>query len=244
MLSGKKIVNIKKAKKVVFVGDTHGDLDVSQKIIKDYLKRENKIIFLGDYVDRGPFSKENLDFLLEQKKKHPNNVFLLQGNHEGYGIVKFLPADFWESLAEADRQKYFLFLRNLPLVAIVHKIVALHGALPEVEKIEDIKKIEIGNENWLRICWGDFYDKEGEFLGIDPFSGRPRFGRDYFFKIMNKLKKKILIRSHQLGAPPFIFKNKCLTIFTSSVYKVKRIIAIYDFKKPLRDVFDLEIVEI
>jgi hypothetical protein len=133
--------------------------------------------------------------------------------------------------------KILSFLRNLPLVAIVHKIVALRGALPEVEKIEDIKKLKLAMKISLEFVGGDFYDKEGEFLGIDPFSGRPRFGRDYFFKIMNRLKKKILIRSHWLGTPPFIFKNKCLTIYNSSVYKVKRVIAIYDFKKPLRNVF-------
>ena len=77
-----KLIEIEKTKKVVFVGDTHGDLEASQKVIKDYLKPENKIVFLGDYVDRGPKSKENLDFLLKTKEKYPNQVYLLQGNHE------------------------------------------------------------------------------------------------------------------------------------------------------------------
>jgi hypothetical protein len=42
--------------KVIFVGDTHGDLEATEKIIHKYLKSENKLVFLGDYVDRGSAS--------------------------------------------------------------------------------------------------------------------------------------------------------------------------------------------
>ena len=42
--------------KVIFVGDTHGDLEATEKITYRYLKPENKLVFLGDYVDRGPAS--------------------------------------------------------------------------------------------------------------------------------------------------------------------------------------------
>ncbi len=58
-MDSRKLIEIKKAKKVIFVGDTHGDLEASQKVIKDYLKPGNKIVFLGDYVDRGPYLREN-----------------------------------------------------------------------------------------------------------------------------------------------------------------------------------------
>jgi len=109
------LIEIKTAKKVIFVGDTHGDLEASQKIIRNYLKEGNKIVFLGDYVDRGPFSKENLDFLLEQKEKYPEQIFLLQGNHEGHRILKFSPAEFWESLTNEEYQKYAKIVEKFPL---------------------------------------------------------------------------------------------------------------------------------
>jgi precorrin-2 methylase len=63
-----KLIEIKEAKKVIFVGDTHGEWETSKKIIKNYLKPGNKIVFLRDYVDRGPQPKENLDFLLKTKE--------------------------------------------------------------------------------------------------------------------------------------------------------------------------------
>jgi protein phosphatase len=230
----KKLIEIKNARKIIFVGDTHGDLEASQKVIRDYLKEGNKIVFLGDYVDRGPFSKENLDFLLEQREKNPEQIFLLQGNHEGHRILKFSPAEFWESLSEKEYQKYSQIVEKFPLAVVVKNIIALHGALPKVEKLEDFERIKIGDENWLRICWGDFLDEPGEELGIHPFTGRPQFGKDYFFKIIEKINKRILIRSHDPSAPQLMYDDRCLTIFTSSVYSTERIIAIADFSKDIK----------
>jgi len=237
------LIEIKKAKKVIFVGDTHGDFEASQKVIKDCLKPGNKIVFLGDYVDRGPYSRENLDFLLEVKAKNPNQIYLLQGNHEGHHILKFYPAEFWESLSQKEYKKYCSIVEKFPLIIITKDIIALHGALPDCPR-NVLGQIKTGSEEWRQITWGDFPDESGEYLGIDPFTGRPQFGRDYFFKMMERFDKKVLIRSHQPTSPLFMFNNRCLTIFTSSAYTRERTIAIYDFEKPIKTAKDLEIVKI
>jgi len=239
-----KLIEIKNAKKIIFVGDTHGDLEASQKVIKDYLKEENKIVFLGDYVDRGPYSKENLDFLLETKLKFPNQIFLLQGNHEGHRILKFSPAEFWESLDDKEYKIYTSIVEKFPLVVIAKDIIALHGVPPDVKSLEEINQIKIGDNMWRQITWGDFSEESGEYLGTDPFTGRPQFGQDYFLKSMEKFKKKVLIRSHQPDCPQFISDDRCLTIFTSSAYTRERTIAILDFKKEINTAKDLEIIRI
>ena len=240
-MDDRKLIEIKKAKKVIFVGDTHGDLEASQKVIKNYLKEGNIIVFLGDYVDRGSYSKENIDFLLEIKVKNPKQIYLLQGNHEGHRILKFSPAEFWESLDETDYEKYSSIVKKFPLAVVTDDIIALHGVLPDVKSLAEINKIKLGSEEWRQITWGDFEDEKGDYLGIDPFTGRPQFGRDYFFKTMDRFNKKVLIRSHQPTSSLFMFDNRCLTIFTSSAYTCERTIAIYDFKKPIKTVKDLEI---
>jgi predicted phosphodiesterase len=243
-MKSEKLIEIEKTKKVIFVGDTHGDLEASQRVIKDYLKPENKIVFLGDYVDRGPKSKENLDFLLKTKKKYPNQIYLLQGNHEGHHILKFSPADFWENLNKIDYKKYSSIVEKFPLALIAKDIIALHGVLPDVKSLAEINKIKLGSKQWQQIVWGDFLNETGEYLGTDPFTGRPQFGQDYFLRMMKKFKKKVLIRSHQPNAPLFMFDNQCLTIFTSSAYTQKRTIATYDFKKTIKTAKDLEIIRI
>lgn len=244
MISELKLVEIRDAKKIIFVGDTHGDWEASKKIINDYLSVNNKIVFLGDYVDRGPKSKENLDFLLETKAKNSDQVYLLQGNHEGHHILKFSPADFWESLSEKEYQHFSTIVGKCPLVVVVNEIIALHGVLPDVKNLEEIDQIKLGSKQWQQITWGDFSEEKGEYLGIDPFTGRPQFGRDYFFKLMERLNKKVLIRSHQPDAPLLMFNDRCLTIFTSSAYTRERTIAIADLSKEIKTAKDLEIKKI
>jgi hypothetical protein len=231
--------------RVIFVGDTHGDLDASEKIIHRYLKAKNKLVFLGDYVDRGPASLENINFLLGQKIQHPDSLHLLMGNHEGYDALNFYPADFWEGLDGELHQRYIEVFSHLPLaVSTPNGIIALHGALPNVSGLEDIDSIKSGSAEWHQITWGDWQEREGEFLGIAPQTGRPQFGRGWFEEIMSRLGKNVLIRSHQPDAPPTMYDRRCLTIFTSSAYRhyiPERTIASVDLKKLVKSADDIDI---
>ena len=231
--------------RVVFAGDTHGDLEATERIIRRYLKPKNKLVFLGDYVDRGPASLENINLLLEQKTRHPDALYLLMGNHEGYALGSFHPADFWEALDTELRQRYGEVLCTLPLaVSTANGVIALHGALPDVSRLEDINRIRPGSAEWHQITWGDWQERRGKSLGLDPYTGRPQFGRGWFNEIMSRLGKNVLMRSHQPDAPPTMYGKRCLTIFTSSAYRhciSGRTIAIIDLKKPVKSADDIEI---
>jgi len=230
---------------LIFAGDTHGDLEATEKIIHRYLKAENKLVFLGDYVDRGPASLENINFLLGQKIEHPDSLYLLMGNHEGHAVVSFHPADFWEGLDTELRQRYSEVLSKLPLaVSTSNGIIALHGALPDVSDLEDINRVKLGSAEWHQITWGDWQEREGRFLGTDPYTGRPQFGQGWFEEIMSRLGKNVLIRSHQPDATPTMYSRRCLTIFTSSAYRhyiSERTIALVDLRKIVQTVDDIEI---
>lgn len=69
------------------IGDIHGRLDLlgvlRRKILKDAETKEgpHKIIFLGDYIDRGPDGKGVLDYLMSEPFKDFKHIFL-RGNHE------------------------------------------------------------------------------------------------------------------------------------------------------------------
>lgn len=226
-----KLIELEPKGKIVFVGDTHGDLEASQKVVKKYLKPDCKIVFLGDYVDRGEKSKKNIDYLLKLKKKHSSQIFLLLGNHEAYNVQRCYPAEFWENLPEAEKKKYGKIFSEFPLVVSVNGILALHGVPPDLKKIGDINKIVAKDKNWRTIIWGDFLDQEGYKLGNHFITGRPEFGKNYFQTVMKNFKKEVLIRSHQPYRAEVIFNRKCLTIFTSYAYTRRRTIAIADFTK-------------
>ncbi len=236
------LIELKDFEKIVFVGDIHGDLQSSKKVISNYLKPENKIVFLGDYVDRGPNSKKNLDFLLKIKLENPNQVYLLQGNHEGYHVLRFSPADFWESLNKQDFKKYTSIVEKFPLVLITEDIIALHGVLPNVKNLNQINNIKLGDKQWKQICWGDFITKKQ--IGDKILTGRPQFDKNYFTKLMKRFNKKVLIRSHQPSSPLSIFNDRCLTIFTSSAYGQDRTVALVDKKKKIKTTKNLEIKKI
>ena len=75
-------------------GDIHSD---SISVI-EFLKRINfietvqneqktRLIFLGDYVDRGKGTIKTLELILVLKYLFPSNIFLLRGNHDGGSII-------------------------------------------------------------------------------------------------------------------------------------------------------------
>ncbi|MCM8771728.1 MAG: serine/threonine protein phosphatase [Candidatus Omnitrophica bacterium] len=237
-----KLVELPKKGKLIIVGDTHGDFEASRIIVKNFINKKNHyLLFLGDYVDRGRNSKENIDFLLSLKEKH-ENLILLSGNHEMFPVIECSPCDFWENLSENEFNFYKEKLLELPLCAYGKGFIALHGALPDIENLEDIEKLEVGSKEWFKIIWGDFREEEGEELG--NFFGRPKFGKDYFLRIMDKIKMNVLIRSHDPYAPERMYDNRCLTIFTSNAYGVERKIAVLSLNKVIKSVEDIEVISL
>jgi serine/threonine protein phosphatase 1 len=69
--------------KVFAIGDIHGSFDrlqdLMQKIPVDFAN--DTLVFIGDYIDRGPASVEVVEYLLDLKKRVPGIIFL-KGNHE------------------------------------------------------------------------------------------------------------------------------------------------------------------
>ena len=238
-----RLIQLPSQGKAVFVGDTHGDLEATVEIVHRYLKEPYRIVFLGDYVDRGEHSEENIHYLLQAKSEHPNQIFLLAGNHEGYMVKEFYPVSFWKSLPLKEREMYGLLFSRFPLAATSpNGILALHGGLPDLESLEDIDRIEWGDENWNRIVWGDFIELEVEVH--EDWGGRPQYGRPYFGRIMDRYQKQVLIRSHQPHAPPLMFKKRCITIFTSNAYLPNRTIVIADLEQEIHTAGDLTVERI
>ena len=203
--------------KVVFVGDTHGDLEATQEVIRRYLKKPYQIVFLGDYVDRGDHSEENIRYLLQMKIEHPDELFLLAGNHEGYMVKEFYPVNFWNSLSMEEREAYGHLFSKLPLAATTQNgILALHGGLPELDSLGEINQIGWGDDHWNRIVWGDFVEIDDDVL--EDWGGRPQFGQLYFERMMDRYQKQVLIRSHQPHAPLLIFKKKCIHLYFKSLF--------------------------
>lgn len=69
----------------VAIGDIHGELDALNDILarlKPELSPGDTVVFLGDYIDRGPRSRECIDRILDFSATTPADVVGLLGNHE------------------------------------------------------------------------------------------------------------------------------------------------------------------
>jgi len=65
------------------IGDIHGCFDTLEELVnnKIQLKKSDKLILLGDYIDRGDKSKEVVEYIIDLQKKG-FNILPLMGNHE------------------------------------------------------------------------------------------------------------------------------------------------------------------
>lgn len=213
-----RLIRLPPERTAVFVGDTHGDREASEEVLRRYFDAAHVLVFLGDYVDRGPDSPGNLALLMRAKVAHPERIFLLMGNHEAWAVAPFVPADFWRALSPREEKLLAETLALLPFAAFHPAgVLAVHGALPDVDELEEIERVPLGSANWRKMTWGDWVDGPG--YQVDPgVWGRPAYGRDYFFEVMERLGLRVLVRAHQPDAPLFLFGGRCLTLFTSHAY--------------------------
>jgi serine/threonine protein phosphatase 1 len=64
------------------IGDIHGQRGMLEILFEKVpFQKDDEIVFIGDYIDRGPDSKGVVEDVLQFKKTHPNSTFL-RGNHE------------------------------------------------------------------------------------------------------------------------------------------------------------------
>lgn len=75
--------------KTFVIGDIHGCINELMQLMHLILgkaKSEDTIVFLGDYIDRGPHSDHVIEYLIELKKKSGvggfPKIIVLMGNHE------------------------------------------------------------------------------------------------------------------------------------------------------------------
>ncbi|MDR1921843.1 MAG: serine/threonine protein phosphatase [Candidatus Adiutrix sp.] len=133
-------------RRILAVGDIHGCHAKLVKILSrlDFQPQNGDIlVFLGDYIDRGPHSLEVLETLTELVIRSPGNVVTLLGNHEkmfldfisGAGMPQLFGAGLAStvrSFAAGDgefTQSHMMFLRNLKLYYETDDYIFVHAGL-------------------------------------------------------------------------------------------------------------------
>jgi len=220
---------------VTVIGDLHGDLASLRQILFEtkFLdevqhKHNAYLIFLGDYGDRGIYSPEVYYIVLTLKRSFPENVILLQGNHEGPEDLLAYPHDLpyhlrrkfgLEEGLKVYEELSQLFRRFYTAVIIEGTIVMLHGGVPsEVKSIEDLAfayKKHPAESHLEEILWSDPIDElHGKYPS--PRGAGYLFGEDITDRFLKVLGVKLLIRGHEPADNGYKFNHsgKILTLFS------------------------------
>ncbi|KAI9599003.1 Metallo-dependent phosphatase-like protein [Syncephalis fuscata] len=151
---------------VKIVGDIHGQFHDLLRLFEmcGYPPGSN-FLFLGDYVDRGKQSLETILLLLCYKIKHPENFFLLRGNHECANVTRVYGFyDECKRRCNVKIWKTFVSVFNcLPIAGVVAgKIFCVHGGLsPHMRALDDVRALE-------RPCEVPDYGLLNDLLWSDP----------------------------------------------------------------------------
>jgi diadenosine tetraphosphatase ApaH/serine/threonine PP2A family protein phosphatase len=218
--------------KYLIVGDTHGDLDTSLSAIRYAEKNGLGLIFLGDYVDRGPKQLENLMTLLEHKLSWGRRFIMLRGNHESrmmnrwYGFFGVVAAaygpDFYQDFARLFSQ--------MPYAALIGgRVLCVHGGIPDnvssVYEIRDLPKGELDPEDprALQLVWNDPCEDIDEFAPSWRGGGAMLFGRLAFDRFMARNGLELMVRGHepQDKGYGYLFGDRLLTVFSCRYYGIR-----------------------
>lgn len=212
------------------IGDVHGDIHDLLRILSEIGDlTKAKIIFLGDYIDRGGFSIEIVITLFTLICKFPDNIILLRGNHEFPNVYNCV------SLQEEVNQLYqnnslFGIIHSvfswLPLAALVSDTyLCLHGGIgPDFTKISDIENIQYpildydDNKIVTDILWSDPCKTTKNY--IESSRGRGSFfGVTAISNFLKENNLKMVIRGHQCVAKGVEkFDEMVYTVFSTSFY--------------------------
>jgi serine/threonine protein phosphatase 1 len=63
--------------RLIALGDTHGRLSQVEELLEQVNpQKQDTLVFLGDYIDRGPHSFELVELIIQIKKDFPNTITL------------------------------------------------------------------------------------------------------------------------------------------------------------------------
>jgi protein phosphatase len=235
-----RLIKLKPAGKALVIGDLHGDLESLIDIIKgsNFMKQVEKdtdarLIFLGDYGDRGPYSAEIYYTVLKLKLLYPKQVLLLRGNHEFFwtqagmdDLAPYphdLPLQFQARFGKNSNESY-LCIRRLfdclyAAVLVEGQYLLVHGGVPSEAKT--VHDFAFANSDYPRnhfledIVWGDPDETVVETV-TSPRGAGKLFGAAVTTRILQKLGVKIIVRGHEPCEEGYKINHagKVLTLFS------------------------------
>jgi serine/threonine-protein phosphatase PP1 catalytic subunit len=216
---------------LAIIGDTHGQFTDTVRILETCGDPSaNCYLFLGDYVDRGTQSIENMVMLLTLKVLYPTTVFLLRGNHETEDISTVYGLRD-ECIRRYNFSLYSSFLRvfdAMPFGAIVaQKIFCVHGGISKQEfDINLLGAIQRPLDLTIAspvtdLLWSD-PDPNSDGFHESARGVSETFGKKQARAFLKTNNLELIVRSHEFCSEGFSFPfgpdGEVVTVFSAANY--------------------------
>jgi len=220
--------------RVYVVGDIHGVVAETATLLrfleeKEGLTQDDLVIFLGDYIDRGPDTKDVVDLMLDFKERFPRSRYL-KGNHEdmmldflgfgghlgqaflynggletiqSYGISVFAPP---REMVDALPPEHFKFFCELESILIIDNYICVHAGL---NPLRELQSQDDNDVFWIR----------DEFLNnIHSFEKTIIFGHTPHQELFVHLPYKVGLDTG------LVFGNKlsCMELKSGDVFEITK----------------------
>ena len=137
------------------VPDLHGRADIAIQIIEILsVLNAKRIVFLGDYIDRGSNSKGVVDAIKNAQVQNPNWIALM-GNHElmfieniSSGIVDPTSKGLYSQLEKSEITAYVNHITNLPAFYETKHLIFTHGGIESSYRETNFNNIPVTELLW------------------------------------------------------------------------------------------------
>lgn len=231
-LSGERrggVIVVRRNVSAAFVGDIHGDIETLRVILKRVeleISGEDILVFLGDYIDRGPPEGQvgALLELAELKMSMGERLILLRGNHEVMrGLVPY-PHDYPLTLrslyGEEWLELYDLSLElfdSLPHALVLNGFLALHGGPPTKEAHDLLEYLAYDRraDRMEEILYNDPYEM-AEREAPSPRGAGRLWGMPVTEYALGLSGTRLIVRGHEAVRSGYKMNhmNKVLTLFS------------------------------
>lgn len=214
------LVEIHELENLAVISDLHGDSYSLFRILDEinyekFLSRpKNKLVFLGDYVDRGSDSISVIYAVCHLKHAYPDSVVLMRGNHESPAEFPFpshdLPYRIRGRFGNSGRDVYGRLLSMFKLLTLAtvvpDRLLLVHGGLPTEDAViaNFHKAISTAQDSHVHsrvleeLLWNDPRRLDGA-PGWEPSRrgiGR-HFGSGITRRWLNATNTKAIVRGHE-----------------------------------------------
>ena len=220
--------------RVYVIGDLHGCPKEPEALINfleksEGLSEKDLVVFLGDYIDRGPDTKAVVELMLDVRTRYPRTRFL-KGNHEdmlldflgfggnlgqaflynggletiqSYGITVFAPPG---EMVSTMPPSHFKFYCELESILLIDNFACVHAGL---NPLRDLKAQNDSDVFWIR---DEFLNNVHTFRRTVIFGHTPH--REVFLHLPYKLGLDTGL----------VFGNKlsCLEIRSGRLFQIAR----------------------